>query len=736
MQANQPILISFSEAEQLRAALGSDTLMGHTLARQIQALESYMQQPLCFPGHGEAGGAEHNAHKQNYIHLNLAARLYLISENAAYRDFAKALLLGYADLYPTLGNAISRDSNPPGRLFHQTLNENMWLLYGAEAYSCIRHTLDDADQRHIERNLLREMALQAVVTHAKDFDIIHNHGLWSVAAVGICGYVLNDRELIDKALYGLRGDGESGGFFAQLTQLFSPDGYYMEGPYYHRFAIRPLLMLAEVIERRQPELEIYQFKERVIERTADALMACAFPDGTLPALNDASKTMNINDEGIIIATSLCFQRYRPAEVLIAMAQHQDEVWVSAAGLLLSQAAQCTTPQPFNWGSMVLRDGPDGERGGVGILRSQDDEQDISMALLAFGQHGSDAKLHSALDHGHFDGLHLSLFNRGREYLRDYGFGRWVNVEPKFGGRYIPENDSYCKQTVAHNTVVVDERSQNQADTATAEQHWGLLHFIVPDHPFGQGISAVARDYYPGVDMQRSVLMLELEGFAKPLVVDLFRLTSKDDHQYDYVFHHQGQIVRTDFDYYHYPQLAPLGEQDGYQHLWALGRSRIAPQGSALVSWLDGDSYYSYVSALPAGGEVIFARTGANDPHFNLRSEPALLTRTWGKDTLFASVYETHGYFNEASESSTEARGQIEQVEVIGHDDDVSMIRLHLVDKRRLTIVVCNRLPPTVPQVSEHGALFNWNGHSFRWQGAFSVQWEQPAPPTLVRKKGR
>lgn len=731
MQANQPILISFSEAEQLRAALGSNTLMGHTLARQIHALESYMQQPLRFPGHGEAGGAEHNTHKQNYIHLNLAARLFIICGNDAYRDFAKALLLGYARLYPTLGNAISRDSNPPGRLFHQTLNENMWLLYGAEAYSCIRHTLSTAEQHLIEGDLLREMALQAVVTHAKDFDIIHNHGLWSVAAVGICGYVLNDGDLVAKALYGLRGDGESGGFFAQLTQLFSPDGYYMEGPYYHRFAIRPLLMLAEVIERRQPELNIYQFKERVIARTADALMACAFPDGTLPALNDASKSMNINDEGIIIATSLCFQRYQPDDVLIAMAQHQNEVWVSAAGLLLSNAAQRVTPRPFNWGCRILRDGPDGERGGIGILRIQDEEQDINMALLAFGQHGSDSTLHAALDHGHFDGLHLSLFNRGREYLRDYGFGRWVNVEPKFGGRYIPENDSYCKQTVAHNTVVVDERSQHQGDTATAERHWGQLHFCVPNHPYGQGVSALAHDYYPGIDMQRSVLMLKLEGFRTPLVVDLFRLTSEEEHQYDYVFHHQGQLLRTDFDYYSFPQLVPLGKQDGYQHLWKQGRARIAPQESVLVSWLDGDSYYSYISALPAGGEVIFARSGASDPHFNLRSEPALIARTWGKNVLFASVYETHGYFNEASESSTDARGQIARVEVIGHDDDVSMVRLHLVDERQLTIVVCNRWPSMIQPVSEQGAWFNWNGNRFRWQGAFSVQWE--SPDSLTRK---
>ncbi|AHG21900.1 chondroitin lyase [Chania multitudinisentens RB-25] len=723
MQAYQPVLISFEEAQKLRHALGSGGLIGRTLAAQIERLENYRQHPLVFPGHGEAGGIEHNHHKQNYIHLNLAGRLFLITGNAAYRDFALQILSGYADLYPTLGNALSKDSNPPGRLFHQTLNENMWLLYGAEAYSCIRHTLMPEQREHIENNLLREMVYQAVVIHANEFDIVHNHGLWSVAAVGICGYVLNDQEMVDNALYGLRRDSVSGGFLAQLTQLFSPDGYYMEGPYYHRFAIRPLMMFAEAIARRQPELDIYQFNHQVIKRTSDALMATAFPDGTLPALNDSSKSMDINDEGIVIATSVCFARYQQPDVLIAMAQHQGEVWVSAAGLHLSIAAEQAAHQQFNWGSVVLNDGADGQQGGVGILRQLDAESDLNMALLWFGQHGSDAQLHSALDHGHFDGLHLSLFNRGREYLRDYGFGRWVNVEPKFGGRYIPENKSYCKQTIAHNTVTVDGCSQNNGDTETAQQRWGELHFVVREHAFGQGISAIARDYYPGVDMQRSVLMLKLAGFAKPLIVDLFRLTSHQSHQYDYALHYQGQIVRTDFDYQTHSTLSPLGEQHGYQHLWELGRAHFAQDRSVLVSWLDGNSYYSYLCALPAGGNVIFANIGANDPHFNLRNEPALVIRSQGENKLFASVYETHGYFNEATESSTGARGQVERVEVVGHDDDVSVVRLYLQDQRVLMIVVCNRPLASGPQVSEYGAMFHWNGLAFRWQGAFSVQWE-------------
>ncbi len=148
-----------------------------------------------------------------------------------------------------------------------------------------------------------------VVTYGHDFDIVHNHGLWAVAAVGICGYAINDQDAVDKALYGLKLDKVSGGFLAQLDQLFSPDGYYMEGPYYHRFSLRPIYLFAEAIERRQPELGIYEFNDSVIKTTSYAVFKTAFPDGTLPALNDSSKTISINDEGVIMATSVCFHRY-------------------------------------------------------------------------------------------------------------------------------------------------------------------------------------------------------------------------------------------------------------------------------------------------------------------------------------------------------------------------------------------------------------------------------------------
>ncbi|NKF51944.1 alginate lyase family protein [Shewanella sp. WXL01] len=684
----QPLLMSFDEAAELRTHLNTDSLLGRSIATEVAALEAYLPIGIEIPGHGEAGGYEHNRHKQNYIHLDLAGRLYLITEDERYLEYAKTMLVEYAKVYTSFELNTSRDSNPPGRIFHQTLNENMWMLYASCAYSCIRHKLTDDEITLIENDLFRPMIDLFVDTYAHDFDIVHNHGLWAVAGVGICGYAINDQASVDKALYGLKGDSVSGGFIAQLTQLFSPDGYYMEGPYYHRFSLRPIYLFAEAIERRQPEIGIYELKDQVIKTTTYAVMSTAFPNGVLPALNDSSKTMDIKDEGVLIATSVCFKRYSQDDNLKSMAVHQDKVWVHGSGAALSDGvANAGELAGFNWGSLYLTDGAEGDRGGVSILRHRDVNKDDTMALLWFGQHGSDHKLHSALDHGHYDGLHLSLFNHGQEVTHDYGFGRWVNVEPKFGGRYIPENKSYAKQTVAHNTVVVDGKSQNNGDTATAEARWGESHFFVAGEQ-AQGMSAFIRDYYQGVDQQRSVIMFEIEGIAKPVVLDLFRLTSEQPHSYDYVMHYTGQIIRTDFDYQTESKLKPLGESAGYEHLWNVASGKVE-QGS-LVSWLHGQSYYSMVSSAQ-GGEVIFARTGANDPDFNLRSEPVIMLRQHGTNHLFANLYETHGYFNEAIEASTDARGQVASVTVLAHTDDASAVALELTSGKVVRVFVSNKV---------------------------------------------
>lgn len=705
----QPILLTEAEVELLRKEVGKPSLMGKSIEANRKELEAFMRLPLDVPGHGEAGGYEHNRHKQNYTYMNLAGRLFLITQEEKYAQFVKDLLAIYAEKYLTFDFHVQKNTNPTGRLFHQILNEHCWLMFTSLAYSCVASVMTEEERTAVVERIFEPMLDMFTVKYAHDFDRIHNHGIWAVAAVGICGLAIGKPEYLEMSVYGQDRD-DTGGFLAQISQLFAPSGYYMEGPYYHRYAIRPTCVFAEVVHRHMPEVDIYNYKDKVIGNTVQAMLATAYPNGEFPALNDASRTMSITDMGVQVAVSVYSKHYGLDDNILGMAKIQNAVWMHPCGLELSQAydkaiADREIGMPF-WPSVELNEGPTGNNGAQGFIRMQDKTGDVSQLVMNYGQHG--------MGHGNFDTLGITFFNRGQEVLREYGFCRWVNVEPKFGGRYLDENKSYARQTIAHNAVTIDEQCQNGFDVDRADSVHGLPHFFKVESTEINGMSAFANDHYPNTDMQRSVFMLNLDELEAPLVLDLYRIEGEGEHQYDYSHQYDGQIVRTNFDYQSFGELSTLGDDFGYQHLWKVASGKV--QDTALVSWLQNNTYYTWLgtssSAKQNGdNEVIFTRTGANDPSFNLRSEPAFILRSKGESTLFASVLETHGYFNEEFEQSVNARGQVKDIRVVGYNAVGSIVEI-TTEKSLITVMISNVLgadDQTPHQVELNGKTYSWNG---------------------------
>ncbi|EKY4211430.1 chondroitin lyase [Vibrio alginolyticus] len=705
----QPILLTEAEVELLRKEVGKPSLMGKSIEANRKELEAFMRLPLDVPGHGEAGGYEHNRHKQNYTYMNLAGRLFLITQEEKYAQFVKDLLAIYAEKYLTFDFHVQKNTNPTGRLFHQILNEHCWLMFTSLAYSCVASVMTEEERTAVVERIFEPMLDMFTVKYAHDFDRIHNHGIWAVAAVGICGLAIGKPEYLEMSVYGQDRD-DTGGFLAQISQLFAPSGYYMEGPYYHRYAIRPTCVFAEVVHRHMPEVDIYNYKDKVIGNTVQAMLATAYPNGEFPALNDASRTMSITDMGVQVAVSVYSKHYGMDDNILGMAKIQNAVWMHPCGLELSQAydkaiADREIGMPF-WPSVELNEGPTGNNGAQGFIRMQDKTGDVSQLVMNYGQHG--------MGHGNFDTLGITFFNRGQEVLREYGFCRWVNVEPKFGGRYLDENKSYARQTIAHNAVTIDEQCQNGFDVDRADSVHGLPHFFKVESTEINGMSAFANDHYPNTDMQRSVFMLNLDELEAPLLLDLYRIEGEGEHQYDYSHQYDGQIVRTNFDYQSFGELSTLGDDFGYQHLWKVASGTV--QDTALVSWLQNNTYYTWLgtssSAKQNGdNEVIFTRTGANDPSFNLRSEPAFILRSKGESTLFASVLETHGYFNEEFEQSVNARGQVKDIRVVGYNAVGSIVEI-TTEKSLVTVMISNVLgadDQTPHQVELNGKTYSWNG---------------------------
>jgi hypothetical protein len=123
----------------------------------------------------------------------------------------------------------------------------------------------------------------------------------------------------------------------------------------------------------------------------------------------------------------------------------------------------------------------------------------------------------------------------------------------------------------------------------------------------------------------------------------------DQHEYDLPVHFKGQLIETSFHFENETRnLSPLGNDNGYQHLWKKGVS--APiTGSAEASWLLNDAFYTLTLASNAPVSAVYAELGSNDPNHNLRREQALIFRTKGTDVSYVSIYEKHGRYDSDNE---------------------------------------------------------------------------------------
>ena len=695
------IFLSKSEAQAIQAARGHYPLMDASIAQAESTLEAAMAKPMEVPNPGEAGGYEHERHKQNYREMRLAGLLFSITGQDKYAAFVRDMLNAYADLYPTLGPHPLAHHQKPGKLFHQTLNEEVWLVHTSIAYDCVYEWLSEDERTRFEANIFRPMTDWFHIRNQTEFDRIHNHGTWAVAAVGMIAYVMGDLSLVEKALHGSQLDG-NGGFLAQLDLLFSPDGYYMEGPYYIRYALMPFFYFAEAIHRMQPEVGIYDYRDQILRKAYYAAVETAFPNGIFPPINDASLTMDVAAPEVVLANALTYERYGADDDLLGVTRFQGRVILSGAGLTLARNYAAHGHEPsMNWSSVEFRDGHDGLRGGLGILRTGEGENQ-SLLLMKYGVHGG--------GHGHFDKLHFIFYDQGRQVIRDYGFGRWINIEPKFGGRYLPENDSYAMQTIAHNTVVVDQRTQNGFDEDAAEATWGERHFFDAANASAQIMSARADTYYEGVGMQRTMLLMEDDRLQYPVVVDLYRLSSAELHQYDYPLHYSGQNIVSNLTFNtRTDHLQPLGEAHGYQHIW---HTASATSDSTIrFTWLDGHRYYSVITAPHPESQILLGRTGAHDPNFNLKSDPVLMIRRQASDHLFASVIQPHGYFNEAQERSNQAHPGITDIRVVGHSPEASVVEVFGQEGLFWRIMVANGPAEegAVHSVALGEQVYSWTG---------------------------
>ncbi|MBW0178502.1 alginate lyase family protein [Sediminibacterium sp.] len=651
-----------------------------------------------------AGGYTHDRHKNNYTAMYNAGLVYTITGEIKYADFITGMLLKYAELIPILKNHPQAKGSSPGRLFHQALNDANWLVYSAMAYDCIYNYANAVQRKKIEDGAFRPLCKFLTIDLKDWFNLIHNHAVWACAAVGMTGLVIGDDTMVQQALYGTNKDGQSG-FIAQLDNLFSPDGYYTEGPYYARYALLPFYLFAEALQNNRPQLKIFEHRNQILKKALYAALQQTNTNGAFFSLNDAIKDKTYISSEMVFAINIAFKEYGQDEALLNIAAKQKKVLLNSCGMKVADAIsnfKGSLPE-FPYASVEYTDGADGKQGGISILRSNNTKS-LATLVVKYASHG--------LTHGHYDELNMLLYDNGNEILQDYGAARFLNVEQKDGGRYLPENKSFAMQTIAHNTMVVDEKSQFDGKENIASSYHSSKYFSSLNDKI-QVVSAKDSNAYKGVVLQRTLFMVSDEKSNKPICIDIFKVASAEEHQYDLPFWYNGQLIATSFKYDAFTETQqPLGSKNGYQHIWkeATGKTNTS---LGTLTFLNGNSYYSICSNADEQTAFYLARVGASDPNFNLRRETGYIIRKKGRNQLFVSVIEPHGNFNPVSESSSGSQSSIKEIATELDNDKYSVVKIIFTNGTEWKIFIVNNDNADIKHSLEiSGKIFSWAGPYF------------------------
>ena len=409
--------------------------------------------------------------------------IYQVTGERRYAAHAREILLAYADRYLTYP-VHDNQGRPDGRGGHvasQSLTEASWLIEVTQGADLVWDTLSEPDRSAIANKMLRP-ALNEIIIPQKYG--VHNIQCRENSAIGLVGFLLNDANLISLAI-----DNPQYGFRTQMERGVLPGGFWLEGSTgYHFFAMDGLWPLMEAARNCGTDLYGPKFKSMF-----DGPLSLAMPDLALP---------NFNDSGISPLES-------HADIYeLAVARYHDPAYAALiAGNRSSRMALLFGSTNVTPGTVRVPVASRNLAGpGYAILQRGADTKATWLGLK-YGPHGG--------AHGHPDKNSFILYARGQVVAPDVGTHAYGS----------PLHAGWDKTTLAHNTLVVDEKSQEPAQGAClAFGSERGVDFSVTD----------AGPIYPGVHFVRSVAML-----TPAAIVFIDQIEADAPHTFDLAYHQIG-----------------------------------------------------------------------------------------------------------------------------------------------------------------------------------------------------
>ncbi len=444
-----------------------------------------------------------HVHKLWANRLFALALAFKVTGNKKYLSKGIDIVKAYNEIYTSI--PIHDKENQPnfshrtgvGRVSAQALSESVWLTEMLQGLALLWPEFPEALKEETKNRLL--LPATDIIMRSPDLGI-HNISCWYIAAVGMTGYLLRNDALVQWSL-----TRKGTGLESQLEKGFTELGqWYERSPSYHFYALRPLLLLAETAKNHGYPNYVFQLKKAL-----DAPISLAMPNMQLPRFNDSKETY--------LPSFSAFYEY--GYYTFASPEYQKIVDASRQDQRLFEKNNAEY-NAFDYTLLYGKKKISGET--YWQPKSKHYEAD-GVDILSIGRGNKQVWLAAKYDanpdlgwHAHPDALSFVL----------YGKNAIISPDPGHAPYSSPLQDSWFKTTLAHNSLVVNEK--NQALAPAQSLGFGTSR--------GRPYSIVkTQNAYPGVSHTRYFCL-----FDTSTIVILDDIESEVNQKYDVAYHQRGE----------------------------------------------------------------------------------------------------------------------------------------------------------------------------------------------------
>lgn len=531
--------------------------------------------------------------------------VYQILKDETYSLLIKSILLDYVkyyDSYPNNDNELG-----PTKVFQSTYMESVWIMHLACAYDMVKESncFSTNEKNSIETNLFKYSAKIII-----DYDEgVNNRQAFNNGGILAVGYLINDKKLVDYALYGKNG------FINHMKYSVLEDGFWYEGDNYHFATLPSMISMAEMCRHNGLDLYNKEFNGHTIEMMYSAPLKSLQPDLTFPSRKDSGYASHIAQQWYAGLYELAYSRYRNLEfstilkTMYAYSENENYQAHNAAGIMDVFKSTVSMRHNLDWRGF-LNAVPDlGEDNlvtyqksvnmsgtGLAVLRNNKD----TYASLDYGDYGG--------GHGHPDRLNLNFLTKKRRWLCDIGTCNYYFDQLK-----------WYRSTIAHNTITVDGQDHLVKD--------GICSVFETTIDFSLAKSKVY-DIAPGVDMERTIIL-----FKEDILFDFFTVESNIKHLYHFSLHSFGTLSFENLQF-----IQGELQYENYNYINELKKSATS---NDIIATFKNDNDFLVIKTIGEDNTNVYSGRAYGPPNEMSQLFPMMILERNIEKTSFVSIMETN-----------------------------------------------------------------------------------------------